>query len=308
MQRNAIARLIVIGVAYLVSLGLSWGLVGQAPTLLHLRAALLTTTTPTASLIPTVTLESVSTAKTRYWVPPLKVSWQWQLSIDEGQTGIDVTIPADVYDIDAFDNSAEDVTKLKSLRLGRRVICYISAGSWEDWRPDAAAFPDSVKGNTLDGWPNEKWLDVRQTEILIPLMRARMQMCKDKGFDAVEPDNLDAYSNDSGFPLNFIDQVNYLRLLSAEAHALGLSIGLKNAGAIAKEVSPYFDWALNEQCYQYNECDYLTTYFVNKGKAAFVVEYTVPKSVWCPQALKAGYNGLQKPDNYIVTSAWDPCR
>lgn len=53
------------------------------------------------------------------------------------------------------------------------MICYFSAGSWEDWRPDAGQFPDSVKGNNLEDWPGEKWLDIRQIDVLAPIMGAR---------------------------------------------------------------------------------------------------------------------------------------
>ena len=77
-------------------------------------------------------------------------------------------------------------------------VCYVSLGTYEDWRPDADSFPSSVLGSG-NGWPGEKWLDIRQISKLSPIMTARFQMCKDKGFDAVEPDNIDGYSNCTGF-------------------------------------------------------------------------------------------------------------
>lgn len=66
--------------------------------------------------------------------------WQWQL------TGlpVDRSIEADLYDIDLFENDARTVADLQS--AGRKVVCYISAGSWEDWRPDADQFPKTVQG------------------------------------------------------------------------------------------------------------------------------------------------------------------
>ena len=44
-------------------------------------------------------------------------------------------------------------------------------------------------------------MDIRQIDILGPIMQARLDLCKQKGFDAVEPDNVDAYQNKPGFPM-----------------------------------------------------------------------------------------------------------
>src|SRR6266550_197751 len=128
------------------------------------------------------------------WQPALNTSWQWQLT-----TPVDQTVNAQMYDIDMFDN---DVSVVASLHAqGRKVICYISAGTFENWRPDAASFPAVVKGNAVSGWPGENWLDIRRLDILGPIMTARLDLCQTKGFDGVEPDNIDGYANGTGFPL-----------------------------------------------------------------------------------------------------------
>ena len=108
-----------------------------------------------------------------------------------------------MYDVDMFDTPAPLVRAMHG--RGIKAVCYISAGSWEDWRPDADEFPESVLGNlrmaggaagsTSGGWP-----------ALGPIMRARIAMCADKGFDGVEFDNVDGYQNDTGFPLTGADQ------------------------------------------------------------------------------------------------------
>ncbi len=85
------------------------------------------------------------------WTPKPGVSWQWQLS---GK--VDTSVRAKVFDIDGEDSPRALVKELRA--KGARVICYISAGSWEEWRSDADAFPASVKGRNLDGWPGEKGL------------------------------------------------------------------------------------------------------------------------------------------------------
>ena len=92
---------------------------------------------------------------------------------------------------------------------GRKVIGYISVGSWEDWRPDKDQFLADVLGKDYEGWPGEKWLDIRQIDRLAPIMLARLDLCKEKGFDAVEPDNIEIHDNDTGFPITYQDQLKY---------------------------------------------------------------------------------------------------
>jgi hypothetical protein len=104
-------------------------------------------------------------------------------------------------------------------------------------------------GNT-NGWPGEKWLDIRSNTVK-QLMAARVDMIKQKGFDAVEPDNIDGYSNNTGFPLTAQDQLNYNEWIAAQCHARGLSVGLKNDIEQAVTLQPYFDWDLNEECQHY---------------------------------------------------------
>jgi len=224
-------------------------------------------------------------SSTTLWRPVLNTQLQWQLS-----TPVDQSINAQVYDIDLFDNDAAVVSSLHA--KGRKVICYLSAGSWENWRPDAGKFPDVVKGNN-NGWPGEKWLDIRRLDVLGPIMEARMDLCKQKGFDAVEPDNVDGYTNSTGFPLTAQDQIAYNKFLASAAHARGLSVGLKNDIDQVAALLPYFDWALNEQCFQYSECSTLLP-FVAAGKAVFEVEYKGQTSTFCPQANSMNFNSLLK--------------
>ena len=97
------------------------------------------------------------------------------------------------------------------------MICYIDVGTAENWRADYSSFPASVLGNS-NGWPGEKWLDIRQLSVLEPIITARFAMCKTKGFDAVEPDNVDGYENDSGFPLSARQQLTYDEWVAGEVH------------------------------------------------------------------------------------------
>ncbi|OGF52901.1 MAG: endo alpha-1,4 polygalactosaminidase [Candidatus Fraserbacteria bacterium RBG_16_55_9] len=241
---------------------------------------------------------SAAAATQSIWQPPLNTSWQIQF------TGrLDQSVNVAMYDIDMFDNNASVVADLH--RKGRKVICYISAGTGEDWRPDAGKFPSSVKGKNVSGWPGERWLDIRRLDVLGPIMKARMDLCKSKGFDGLDPDNVDGYTNSTGFPLTYQDQLTYNIFLANEAHARGLSIGLKNDLLQVNDLLPYFDWALNEQCFQYSECDYLLP-FIQAGKAVFEVEYNLLTSRFCRQANSMNFNAMKKRRNL---SAWrQPCR
>jgi hypothetical protein len=199
------------------------------------------------------------------WQPTPGTSWQWQLQ-GEVSTPYDV----DAYDIDGFDNGAAKVGGIHA--RGSKAICYISAGSWENWRPDASDFPDYVKGRN-NGWPGEKWLDIRRVGVLQPIMARRMDMCLAKGFDAIEPDNIDGYANRTGFPITYNEQLAYNRMLAKEAHARGLAIALKNDTDQVRDLVGDFDFAIVEECFRYKECRAYSP-FVEAGKAVLATEYS----------------------------------
>ena len=195
----------------------------------------------------------------------VNTTWQWQL-----QGAINTSYDVKVYDIDLFDTNESLINELHN--QGKIVICYFSAGSWEEWRSDADSFSDEVKGNDLDGWEGEKWLDISNLTALAPIMKNRLDLAKAKGCDGVEPDNVDGYINDTGFNLSYQDQLNYNKFLADEAHKRGLLIALKNDLEQIQDLEPYFDFAINEQCDYYNECSYYTP-FIQNNKAVFNAEY-----------------------------------
>ncbi|MCX4968886.1 endo alpha-1,4 polygalactosaminidase [Streptomyces sp. NBC_00654] len=219
------------------------------------------------------------------WRPEPGLDWQWQLS---GR--LDPTVDVPVYDIDGFDHDAAAVAGLH--RRDRKVICYLSTGAWEDFRPDAGEFPAAVLGRG-NGWEGERWFDIRAVDILEPLMEARIAMCAKKGFDAVEPDNMDGYRNRTGFPLTAADQLRYNRLIARIAHRHGLAVGLKNDLDQIPELVGDFDFAVNEQCAQYGECGDLTP-FIEAGKAVFHVEYELPVARFCADSRRLGLSSLLK--------------
>ena len=201
--------------------------------------------------------------------PAPGTTWQWQL--DTGD--IDISFNVEMYDVDLFETPQSKIDDLHG--RGRKVICYFSAGSYEEFRADKDDFPNAALGNPLDGWPGERWLDIRNNGVR-DVMKARMDLALSKQCDGVEPDNVDGYTNNPGFPLTAADQLDYNRFLAEEAHLRGLSVGLKNDLEQVPQLVAWFDWALNEECYEYNECASLQP-FLDANKAVFHAEY-VPAS------------------------------
>jgi len=208
--------------------------------------------------------EEVGPFPAGWYRPSADASLYWQL-----QGKLRKNIRAEIYDIDLFDTSPETIGMLK--KREHRVVCYFSAGSWEKWRPDAGKFPASAKGKTLEGWEEERWLDIRNPAVR-KIMLSRMDLAVEKGCDGIEPDNVDGFSNRTGFGLSASDQLDYNRFLAEEAHRRGLGIVLKNDMVQAEELQPWFDFALVEQCYEYRECD-MAASFLKAHKAVFDVEY-----------------------------------
>ena len=223
---------------------------------------------------------------TEIYQPPPGISWQWQLS---GPLNLEVS--AELFDVDLFETPREIISILKS--RGKKVICYFNAGAFEPWRPDASSFPEEILGFPLEDWPEERWLDIRRLDILAPLMEARLDLAARKGCDGVEPDNIDGYLHDTGFNLNLEDQLRYNIWLAKEAHLRGLSIGLKNNPEIACELEPYFDWALSEECFSYQECEKFLC-FIKAHKAVLVAEYELDPENFCDKARRFGFSAIKK--------------
>ncbi len=217
--------------------------------------------------IPLPPTKTLMQETSEWWHPVPGLTWQWQLT----DLPVDTSVDADVYDLDLFDTNPEIINELHS--KGRKVICYISVGSREDWRPDAEQFPALVLGNEYDGWPGERWLDIRQIDLLAPIMRARFDLCKMAGFDAIEPDNIEIHDNDTGFDISYDDQIVYARWLAEEAHSRGLAIGIKNAPDMVADSLEFYDFAITEDAFEYGWIENMLP-FINSGKPVFAAEYT----------------------------------
>jgi hypothetical protein len=183
-------------------------------------------------------------------------------------------------------------------RRGKVVICYMDSGAWESYRPDAALFPRSVIGNST-GWDGENWLDIRPASRVrfAPLIWSRMDVARSIGCDGIEPDQNNPIGNNPGFPVTTVDQTSWYLQVAAQAHARHLSVGMKNGvESINSATVNAFDWALNEECFQYGECGTLLP-FVRAGKAVFQTEYQGNPASFCPVARQDGFSSMLKDLN-----------
>jgi len=247
-------------------------------------------TTASASLSSTA--EKASTAASTPITGSLTIdsSWFWQL-----QGSPEPPYVHDVYDLDLFETEPETVAALHD--AGSTLICYFSAGSYEEWRPDADEFSPGDTGATLDGFEDERWLDIRSAGVR-QVMTGRLDRALALGCDGVEPDNVTGFSNDSGFDLGPDDQLDFNRFLADAAHERGLLIGLKNDLDQIAELVDDFDFAVNEQCHEFDECE-LNQPFLDAGKPVFNAEYADrfvedPESV-CGRARTLGLRTLILP-------------
>lgn len=197
-------------------------------------------------------------------------SWDWQLS-----EPFDLNVDVQVLDTDPDSIDPDTMAALRA--RGVFTICYVSVGTLEDWRGDVAAFPAAVIGHGYPDWAGEYFLDIRDTGTLLPLMQKRFEACAALGFDAVEPDNMDVYLNDSGFDISVEDTIRYVTGLSYMAHALDLQIGQKNLPELTAQLEPLLDFVIVEGCYADDWCDAVGRYAQN-GKAIFAAEYEVTEA------------------------------
>lgn len=288
------------------------------------------------------------------WQPPLSTRWQWQLEGAAGRHeatgGINVGIcrPAasggpcvrpDLFDIDLYVDPqiagrfgyVIDAPAVDAIHdSGRHAIGYVTAGDAERWRPDYEQFVDFDRrcggcflGNPFSSrFPDEYWInlggDHGQLDFMLQMMRARTDRVAAAGFDGIEYDIVDAYAQGrsvTGWRIGYATQLAYDIALAEMAHADGLSAALKNDGGQIVDLVAHFDYAINEQCFQYDECDgggypapaWRT--FVNAGKAVFQAEYRIDLVEFCSTANEWDFNSIAKGRDFsLYAKPWTPCR
>lgn len=235
-------------------------------------------------------------------LPPTgTVKWDWQIGGDDSSIGVPAGVT--LLDVDGFNISAAKVASLKA--QGVYTVCYIDAGSYEDGRPDSSQYPAYLKLYYDKAW-GEWFLDIRDVfkpnSVLAKLLTARFQMCKDKGFDALEPDNLQNDENTPGL-LTKQEQIDFNGWVADTAHSVGLAVFQKNGpdnillkDRTGKMLVDKFDAILNEECQPNKECPPLAEY-VTRGKLALNAEYAVAPN--CTTSKKYNINTIRKDLNLV---------
>jgi Glycoside-hydrolase family GH114 len=209
-----------------------------------------------------------ATAQRSCWYPqhlaangkPMRWDWQIGRVSPLQRTG---RRAVDIYDLDGFLTTGAQVRALHTTWQAAtlphpRAVCYLDL-AWEDYRPDASPgryFPAATLGGVYYGYPQERWVDLRQLSALKPMLDERLEMCARKGFDAVELDDIDSFDPPSttGFHLTPGDAQNFLAYAFNEIHRLGMTGLWKNSPLLSWWGRQYADGAIVEECYTYGGC------------------------------------------------------
>lgn len=189
----------------------------------------------------------------------------------------DLSRAVSVLDLDPDNHNAEDIAAVKA--RGVKVLCYVSIGTAEDYRSDISAFPPEVLGKRWPDWPEERYLDIRAQDVLLPIMRARFQKCRDLGFDGIDPDNQDTHWSETGFALTEADTLSYVSALVGIAHGMGLQFGQKNNPDSLPALVGTLDYMVTENCGIDGWCDQALPY-VKAGKPVYAIEYPQNDVEW----------------------------
>lgn len=226
-----------------------------------------------------------------WYRPAVDVNAQVQL-----QGTPNISYDVELYVLDLFDTDSAVIDALHA--DGRKMICYFSAGTFENWRDDAGRFTAADKGRRLGNWPGERWLDVRSQNVRA-IMADRLDLAVQRGCDGVDPDNVDGYANRTGLPLTYQDQIDYNTWLAAQAHQRGLAISLKNDLGQIDDLVAHFDFAINESCHEWDECELLMP-FIEAGKPVVHINYLyaddpIGRAELCLYTRGLGFNTLTLP-------------
>lgn len=252
------------------------------------------------TVLPAILLALTFNASAASFPNPI-LQWQLQSSGDYASSP-----EADVYDLDFQNLAASDLSLLK--QRNAMLVCTISAGTWQEWRPDADQFPDDILGNDAAGWEGEKWLDIRATDSLTPILDARMQQCANQGYQGVELTNLDVYQQDSGFPVTQADQISFNLHLARLAHQHHLLVGMRDSPQLVGILVDDFDFAVAQGCYSGNGCDAYTQ-FASQNKPVVLVEFAdseVNPEELCQYAQSNKFSAVIKHRNFDQFSQFCP--
>jgi hypothetical protein len=224
---------------------------------------------------------------------------------------------------------------------GKYSICYVEAGAQQTSFPDkrnfaAADFGDYAKRYQMRGYPNEWWFDLRGFRGYVPGrasslrgaavniaagLAKRIHWCALEGQDALEPDDLDGYTNrgatgvkGGGWGLTQADSLGFERWLAYRAHTDGLAIFQKNDPADAKVDAQTFDGMIIEECNRYDDpCAGPGgdgTPYLKQGKPVLNAEYVQDGETtakFCANDVAAGITGALFSVDLNNATDYAPC-
>jgi hypothetical protein len=287
---------------------------------------------PTSGRATTVTLAPRFFATDWWSLPTGQVSWQWVLNHpfnlhSSRDMGKDDFLPGGgraaaptVYDIDGIVNPKSTVAALHAKR--NRVICYVEAGSAGNYYSAsqegiATSYYDQLQaaadlGNTLPGYPAERFVDIRAASSVRIVEAMIRQQCSVKRFDAVETDldeTYTGYDGLTGFPLTKANERTFDTTLAKYIHSLRMGWIAKNlvdtGDNFATIMEPYADGLLTEDCNQWRQCGQAAHYIAH-GKGVLNAEYHLSTSQFCRADNAARIDGAHLDTG--VDGYRQPCR
>jgi hypothetical protein len=250
------------------------------------------------------------------------LEWQWELDHplrvgNAADMGVGATNAAGavapnptVFDIDGIENPASTVAALHA--RGDKAICYIEIGAAGNYyAPSDEGIPVTYYaqlkaagdlGAKMAGYP-EYYLNINASSTVSIIESMIRQQCAAKGFDAVEPDIGDSYTDNTGFGITEAQNAAYDNTLGTYTHSLGLAWGQKNGDqdpSFAKMQEPVADFLLTEECNYYHTCATVTAPYVAAHKLVLNAEYTDDWGTsrvqdlqkFCPADISGGIDGV----------------
>ncbi|MFE3460507.1 endo alpha-1,4 polygalactosaminidase [Nocardiopsis aegyptia] len=164
---------------------------------------------------------------------------------------------------------------------GRYSVCYVNgfqtqpqeSARWRAEHPDLLLRGGDGEPVADPEWPDELLLDTSTAEARAEIARVvgeTVAACAERGFDAVEFDNLDSHTRSEG-RLTADGNLALASVLVAGAHDLGLAAAQKNAAELTGRARDEagFDFAVAEECAAFDECPAYTDAY----GTVLVIEY-----------------------------------
>ncbi len=149
-------------------------------------------------------------------------------------------------------------------------VCYVNAFQSQP----GVEWPEELVSDVEDPeWPGEFVIDLSTAgnrSLAAGSVEKMVERCAAAGFDAVEFDNLDTFSRYERLAFGRAETIEYATTIVGLAHVRGLAVAQKNTVELL-DTHIGFDFAVTEQCGEYDECGEFTAVY---GDLVFDIEYS----------------------------------